>query len=225
MDIKLISLDIFQTLVDVNSIKHATWQIILKDNYSPGYAEELADSMTNRLIDYFNNEIIEDTTFRPVKSIYKTCYSEIFRKFHIDFDPEEAAKILAEYHNHAKPFYDAEKFVEYIEGKYTYCLSSDTDNDMIKNNQFTQNSHKVFTSESLRTYKYFKENIFFKSVLNHFDYDAREIIHIGDSASDIINPKKLGMKTCWVNRANETWSNEIEPDYICNNLTELMDLL
>ena len=225
MDIKLISLDIFQTLVDLHSIKHTIWRIFLKEDYSYEYAEKLWDMGTIWLIDYFNNEIIRDKTFRSVKSIYATCYKQLFRELHIDFDPEEASKILAEYHNHAEPFDDAEEFMEYIEDKYVYCLSSDTDNDMIKENKFIQNSHMVFTSENLRTYKYFKENIFFKSILDHYDYDAGEIIHIGDSASDVINPKQLGMKTCWVNRNHGNWQHEIEPDFMCSSLTELIDIL
>lgn len=225
MDIKLISLDIFQTLVDINPIKPEISRIFLEEDYSVESAENLWTAMTDRLIEYFNKEIIADATFRTVKAIYERCYADVFPKLAIDFDPEEAGQILAEYHNNAEPFDDAEKFVEYIEGKYSYCLSSDTDNDMIKNNRFARNGHKVFTSEDLRTYKYFKENIFFKTVLDSFDYDPHEVIHIGDSASDIINPKRLGIKTCWLNRNNGTWPHEIEPDFICSSLMELMDVL
>ena len=132
---------------------------------------------------------------------------------------------MAAYHNDAEPFEDAENFMNYIDGKYTYCLSSDTDNDMITKNKFTQKSNMVFTSENLGTYKHFKENIFFRTVLDYYDYEPREIIHIGDSVSDVINPKQLGIKACWLNRNGSSWPHEIEPDFVCSGLDELKSVL
>ena len=83
MDIKLISLDIFQTLVDVDTIKHDICKVLLKGDYSPEYADELWDVTTVKIVDYFNNEIIEDPTFRSVKYIYEKCYSDVFHEFDI----------------------------------------------------------------------------------------------------------------------------------------------
>ena len=225
MDIKLVSLDVFQTLVNVSSIKYKVWKIFLKKSYSAKLAEELWDLATKKLVAYFSNDISKNTEYESVKSIFSKCYSEIFQEFHIDFDHEKAGKILADYHNRAEPFDDTDVFMDFIENNYTYCLSSDTDNDMIKNLKYTKNSHMVFTSENLKGYKNSRDNTFFRSIFHHYDLEAHEILHVGDSVQDILNPKGMGMKTCWINRNNRTWQHKTEPDYICSGLKELMLLL
>lgn len=42
---------------------------------------------------------------------------------------------------------------------------------------------------------------------------------------DNINPKKLGIKTCWVNRDKKMWIDSERPDYIIESLDDLYDLL
>ena len=225
MQFKLISLDIFQTLVDVTSIKEKIWRIFLNGKYSSESAKAGWDFATERVLDYFSREIIEKAEFETVKSVFSKCYSEVFLKFNIDFNHREAAEILAHNHNYAIPYDDAETFMNYIEDKYTYIISSDADNDMISGIKYLGKSDKIFTSEDLKCYKMSKDNGFFKSVLNHYRFDPNEILHIGDSAADIINPKNLGIKTCWINRNNTTWQHEIEPDYVFGDLENVISIL
>ena len=69
------------------------------------------------------------------------------------------------------------------------------------------------------------ENLFFKTIVNHYQVQPQEMIHIGDSPADIINPKRLGIQTCWINRNQATWKNEVEPDFIFVSLDELINML
>lgn len=225
MHYKLISLDIFQTLVDVSSINDKIWRIFLNDNYSSEIAKTGGDFVIERILDYFSREIIEKAEFETVKSVFSKCYSEIFRKLNIDFNHQEAAEILAHNHNFAIPYGDADIFMKYIEDKYTYIISSDADNDMISGIKYLKKCDKIFTSEYLKCYKMSNDNRFFSSILKYYGFEPNKILHIGDSAADIINPKKLGIKTCWINRNNNTWKYEIEPDYIFRDLENVISIL
>jgi putative hydrolase of the HAD superfamily len=225
MEFKLISIDVFQTLVDVPSIEEKVWKIFLKEKYSPIIAKKGSDYIGKRILNYFSREVLEKNKFETVKFVYSRYFSEAFQKFHIDFDPDEAAVIFAHQHNYAVPYSDTETFLEFIGDNYTYLISTDADNDMIIGMNYWKNSDKIFTSEDLKCYKMSITNRFFKSILDYYQVDPKKILHIGDSASDIVNPKSLGIKTCWINRTNTAWRYEIEPDFVFPDLASTLCIL
>lgn len=54
---------------------------------------------------------------------------------------------------------------------------------------------------------------------------SKEVLFVGDSLiDDVLGPQKLGIKTCWLNRKNLKIDHEIRPDFIVNNLNELLSL-
>jgi len=225
MNFKLISIDIFQTLVDVSTIQEHIWRIFLGNAYSPELGAKGGDLASDKILEYFSKHIAQHSTFVTVKSIFSYCYSEVFKELNINFDPEKAAHISAHHHNFVAPFNDAEVFLNHIQDKYTYCISSDADNDMIEGLNILKNSDKVFTSENLQAYKMSEQNIFFKTIIDYYRIQPHEMIHIGDSAADIVNPKRLGITACWINRNKANWRNDIKPDYVVESLDELSDLL
>ena len=82
---------------------------------------------------------------------------------------------------------------------------------------------KIFVSEDLQAYK-LNPN-FFNQVIQYYNISPEGILHIGDSKSDIIAPKQLGIKTCWVNRHHQKWEQPIKPDFEVKSLLEIPDLL
>lgn len=224
MEFQLISVDVFQTLVDVPSIKEKVWNIFFKDK-SPISGEKVWGFIGKRILNYFSKVVPETIEFETVKFVYSRFFSEAFQKFDIEFDHNEAAKIFAHQHNFAVPYNDTVKFLSFLDDNYTYFISTDTDNDMICDMNYWKNSDKIFTSEDLKCYKMSKTNGFFKSILDYYQVDPKKILHIGDSAADIVNPKSLGIQTCWINRTNTTWQHEIEPDFRFPNLVSILRIL
>lgn len=53
-DFKLVSLDVFQTLMDVNTRRDYVWRSILGDSYSETLAEEYWNDANNLVFSYFN---------------------------------------------------------------------------------------------------------------------------------------------------------------------------
>ncbi|MTI48936.1 MAG: HAD family hydrolase [Firmicutes bacterium] len=50
-------------------------------------------------------------------------------------------------------------------------------------------------------------------------------LHIGDAGSDIIGANRVGIKTCWINRSQKEWKNEIKPTYTIHSLEEILGIL
>ncbi|MFC1533190.1 HAD family hydrolase [Thermodesulfobacteriota bacterium] len=222
---KIISIDMFQTLVNVECRKSIIWQTILKDNYTPESADEYWKRANELVFGYFKTRVIKNNHYMPVKSIFQECYSQLFSEISCTFDPMEAAQVLAEQHPLSPPFHDALPFLRKVGELYPICLASDTDDDMLGSLMKIYDFDHIFTSEQLQAYKIHPSNKFFKDILDHYQLKPQQIIHIGDSSSDILGPQRLGIVTCWLNRNDQPWLHEILPDYVVGSLSEAASIL
>ena len=83
----------------------------------------------------------------------------------------------------------------------------------------------AFISEDLKSYKGNSKGVFFNSILDHFNVIPEQVLHIGDSSSDIIGASKLNIDTCWINRHEYKKHFEIVPTYEIKSLEELYPIL
>lgn len=82
----------------------------------------------------------------------------------------------------------------------------------------------VITSEDVRSYKPRSE--IFMEALRRYDLKNTEVLHVGDSLiSDIEGAQMMGIRTAWINRKNKIRKDDIKPDYIIKDLTELNRIL
>ncbi len=223
--IKIVSSDMFQTLANVNSRKEAVWRVFLKDRYTTELAEAYWDLSTKLLFDYFEQHISRSDNFITVKAIFSKCYSHMFSQIKLDFNPDEAANILAHQHTLSAPYDDAAAFLDTVGKKYPICIASDTDNDMLGSLKNLYEFDNVFTSETLKSYKLDPKNRFFSCILDYYNVEPHEIIHIGDSASDILGAHNVGINTCWLNRTDKTWVYDVKPDMEINTLSQAVSIL
>ncbi|WP_413375540.1 HAD family hydrolase [Alkalihalobacillus sp. 1P02AB] len=81
----------------------------------------------------------------------------------------------------------------------------------------------VITSEDVRSYK--PRPDMFEEALRLGKVRAEEVLHVGDSLTqDVLGAQKLGIKSVWLNRNNQMSLNEIEPDFVVNDLTDVISL-
>jgi len=217
---KVVSIDMFRTLVDLSSVEHLIWRMLLKDKYTVGLAEECAAHAGNSLFKYLPQE-----KFLSVKEIFMSCFTELFSSIDIEFDPVEATRIWAQQHSRCKLFGDAMTFLNSVGKDYPICLASDVDDDMLGTLKQMYPFDFIFTSEQLGVYKANADGKFFYKIINHYGVRAGEILHIGDGRLENIGARKAGITTCWLNRDGRTWSHEIGPDYEVNSLIEAAAIL
>lgn len=221
--IKIVSVDLFRTLIDVGPNIDKIMQAFLSKNFPyeiSGKHYLRADEILWRRWDAVG---IDDKHFKSVRTVLEDTYAEFFSEVNLDDDPKLLADTMVEGHKSYKVFNDAKPFLEKIGQKYPVCLSTDADVEMIENiNQFYPFDN-IFVSEELQLYKL--NPGFFNRVINHYNVKPENILHIGDSKSDIIAPKQLGILTCWLNRDNYKWDYAIKPDYEVKSLLEILDIL
>lgn len=222
---KVISVDMFQTLVDVSSRQYEVFKRILGDLYDKVLAEECWEEANKILSDCLKKYITQSTSFYTIKAIFEICYQELFPQKGITFDPKKGAEILANEHGYSNSYLDAEIFLDVVKKYYPVCLVSDTDYDMVKPLLDRFQFDKVFLSEELQCYKHSQQKSLFQDVLSYYEVKPSEIIHIGDSFADVAGAKSFGITTCWLNRNSSRWAHEIKPDYIVTSLIEVAKLI
>jgi len=95
---------------------------------------------------------------------------------------------------------DTIDFIERVKSKYKICLVSDADKEMVESHIEAITFDQIFISEEIESYKGNPDDKMFKKVLKKLNVNADEIMHIGDSSSDIYGSDINGIDTCWINR-------------------------
>jgi 2-haloalkanoic acid dehalogenase type II len=224
-ELGVVSIDMFGTLVDIGSIRHVVWRIFLKDGYTTELADEYWNRATDLLFQAVDSQIFSEQRYVPLRAIFETTYSRLFSEIGLDFDPKEAAMVLAHQHPFSTLYDDTVPFLKSVGREYPICLASDTDDDMLGSLVRLYPFDKVVTSEQIESYKAGADRRFFSEIIDHYEVRPEHIIHIGDSSYDIIGASEAGIVTCWLNRNNMVWSHDIKPDYEVNSLFEAASVL
>ena len=222
-NIKIISIDLFRTIVDLEQTPKMIWQLFLKENFPEELSRKyfrIADEIMGRR---WNAAGIDNKHFKTVRTVLEETVKELFNRIKLDYDPKLAAGALMGDHNLQNIFADAKPFLQKVGQKYPICLSTDCDIEMITNVDKIYPFDNIFISETLRMYKL--NPGFFRHIINHYNLPPENMLHIGDSKSDIITPKQLGIITCWLNRRNLKWDQAIKPDFEVKSLLEILDIL
>lgn len=224
MQYKIISLDIFQTLVDVNKRIPQIWKAVLNSDYSDDKAYLGAKTLFKYYPSVYQKAVISNQ-FINMEDIFLECSKKALDEIAFSTTPEIIVNHLMQEHSYA-PFYDEVlPYLNDISKKYPIVLSSDSNHTMVDNIIKKVPCKKAFISEDLCCYKEDSRGRFFNRVLDRLRINPSEIIHIGDSAADVIGANRAGIVTCWLNRRGRSWNNSIQPDYIINNLKDLSDIL
>ena len=218
--IQLVSIDLFETLVDVSIGRHALWQTFFGNAYTPARAEQ-AWTLTNHVFSPYFDQLSTTPTYQSLHAVLQACYTEVFGRLQVAFDPGEAARVVAQHHAQSLWFPDALRCLEVVRRRYRLCLASDADEAMVGEHvrQYPFDMH--FTSERLQVYKGDAQNRFFGAVVHHYAIPPCQILHVGDSPTEIVAAQRLGLQTCWVNRTGRSWPHERPPAYEVSSLDVL----
>ena len=225
MKFELICIDMFQTLVNVNTRIPFIWKRILKEQYNESLALECAKSVSKNVFNRFHKSVSENDKFINLKTMFTPFFYKVLKEMNIAFDAEEAVKIFIEEHTNAAAYDDVEHFFTLIGDTLPICLVSDADYEMILPILKKYKFDEIFISEKVQSYKNSSNSRIFMEVLKYYSIDPSKVIHIGDSSSDIVGANKAGINTCWINRQNEEWKYTPRPDYIVKSLDEVVAIV
>lgn len=225
MKFELLCIDMFQTLVNVNTRIPFIWKRILRDKYNESLALECAKSVGRNVVNGFHQNASDNEKFVNLKTMFKPFFETVLKEMNILFDAEEAVKIFMDEHTNATPYDDVESFFSSIGGALPICLVTDADHEMVSPLLKKYRFDKVFISEKVMSYKNSPSSKIFKEVLKHYSINPDKVLHIGDSSSDVIGANRVGVKTCWVNREGVEWKYHPYPNYIIKSLREVADII
>jgi len=224
-DYDVISIDMFQTLVNIESRKEYIWKRILKYEYSKELENKYVSIVNKKIVDNFHRYESCSDQFRNLKEIFLDNFTQIFKQNNLNYCPVEASKVFIEEHMNSEIYSDSLEFVKRVKKKYKVCLVSDADIEMVKEIVGLFKFDKVFISEEIKSYKRNSDSKMFNEVITHYKVRPERILHIGDSSSDIIGASRLGIDTCWINRHNYNKRFSEKPKYEVKSLVELIPIL
>ncbi len=218
---KIISLDLFQTLVDVNKNIFKIWDTVLPSQCTQEQANKYANELFVDYATIMRHEMIK-SKFMTMKEIFYKCAESTISRLNIDASPETLVKSLVQAHFEA-PFYeDTIKTIKYLNRKYKVVISTDADNDMVCIEKLKQlGINKIYTSEMLKRYKSDADKKFLLSVLNDFEIEKEEIVHIGDSDSDLKAAVSLDIDFILLDRKGTKSKKNLNTECIISSLNDL----
>lgn len=221
---KIICVDMFQTLANVDTRIEHIWKRILKEQYTEELMKSYVDEVNYKIINKFH-DINNKGEFRTLSDIFLEGFSEIFAENEVAYCPYDSTNIFIEEHSMSEPYHDSIEFIKRAKQNYKVCLVSDADIPMIEGLSDIFGFDKIFISEEYKSYKGNPNSTIFKSVLEYYNVEPAEVIHIGDSSSDIIGAFNAGIDSCWLNRDSNTRRFSIEPTYEVKSLIDLLEII
>lgn len=225
MKYDLICIDMFQTLVDINTRTESVWMRILGEDYTPDKGAFYKNQLITRAVNGFFTVDSYSSQFVTLRTVFLKYFTEIMTEFELKMDPEAAVDIFLEEHNYCESYDDVHAFFSRLKDRVRICLVSDADHSMVHGLLDRFEFDHVFISEAVGAYKNDPECRMFNSVLAYYQIDPKKVLHIGDSSADISGASRAGIASCWINRTAETWKHPIKPTFTVNSLLEVIDLI
>jgi putative hydrolase of the HAD superfamily len=222
--IQLVSVDLFDTLVDLSTGRYALWQTFLGETATPARVEQ-AWTLTTQMLFTELDQLNATATYRSLHAVLQACYTAVFARLQVSFDPEEAARVATRYHAQRPWFPEAVPWLEGIRRRYRLCMASDADEAMVGEHVRQYPFDRCFTSERLQVYKGDAQHRFFGAIVRHYALAPGQMLHVGDSPGEIVAAQRVGLQTCWVNRSSRSWPYEHPPTYEVASLAALVALL
>jgi putative hydrolase of the HAD superfamily len=121
MKFDLITIDMFQTLVDVNTRIPYIWKGILQDKYVDGIEKMCAKQVSAKVVNMFHESGCKSSEFSNLRSMFAPCFEEIAAETELGFDSERAVDIFLSEHGNSSLYEDSLKFFELIKGRLPVC--------------------------------------------------------------------------------------------------------
>lgn len=199
---KVISFDIFDTLIVRSCVSPETIFHIVQDLYNKENSVNISNFCQNRIvaertarITSLMEEVSIDDIFNCLSSFYdiETCNKLKFLEIIVELEQCSARPEICDIYNKCI----SEKEVYIVSDMY---LPIDIIRQILQKNGIKQ-PKKIYLSCKEKKTK--RQGSLFKLLLQENDLKAKDVLHIGDNIkSDFLRPKLLGMSAYWIEKNN-----------------------
>jgi 2-haloacid dehalogenase len=216
---RLMSFDVFGTLVDTRTHSYAAFQSMLDDcGASAIDVKEFWEYWEKRNIAHYWEP------YRRYREICELSLAETFEQYDI-----KASSHLIERYFDTFPlmrlFSDVAPTLDRLAGRYRLALVSNIDNDLLDATSMGRTFDLVCTAERARGYK--PDGTLFRYLIAHAGCGRDDILHSGQSQfTDMVGGKPLGLMIAWINRRNVTLHPTVpNPDFVFSDIASLLGVV
>ncbi len=225
-DIKVILLDIDNTLLDFNEGAKASMKLCF-EKFGLEFREDMFP-MFLKINDELWHRIEMGTLTKD--ELHKIRWGLVFAELGIDFDGVTFEhEFLETLKTAARPVEGAFELLEYLSKKYTLCAASNApyiqQMARLENVGMMKYLEKLFISEKIGYPK--PSASFFDACFRELSGISKsEVVIIGDSLSaDIFGGIEYGLRTVWFNYGKAEVPKNLSADYVVYSLCEIKNIL
>lgn len=216
---KLMSFDVFGTLIDVRAGSYAAFQSILADaNAAHVDVKAFWEHWEERNIAHYWEP------YRRYRDICELSLAETLEHFAI-----KAPSRLIERYFEAFPgfalFSDVTPTLDRLAARYRLAVVSNIDDDLFALTPLKRAFDLVCTAERAKGYK--PDGTLFRYLIANAGCDLADILHAGQSQfTDMVGGKPLGLTIAWINRRSVSLHPSVpKPDYVFPAIAPLLGLV
>jgi 2-haloacid dehalogenase len=216
---KVMSFDVFGTLVSVSDSSYGAFERILADSGAHHLdVRAFWEHWEDRNIRHYWEP------YRTYREICELSLAETFEHFEISADSR-----LIQYYFDAFPSFrlydDVERTLDLLSRRYRLAVVSNIDDDLFASTPLPRNFDLVCTAERAKGYK--PDGTLFRYLVENAGVAISEILHSGQSQfTDLVGGKPLGLTIAWINRRQVRLNESVpRPDFVFPDIKSLLDLV
>jgi 2-haloacid dehalogenase len=216
---KLMSFDVFGTLISVRDSSYGAFERILAATNAPHVdVREFWEAWEHRNIERYW------LPYQSYRAICRASLADTFARFGIDGNPD----LIEHYFDSFWKFSLYEDVLPTLDrlARHTkLAIVSNIDDDLLAATPLPANFDLVCTAERAKGYK--PDGTLFKYLLDHAGVTRESILHSGQSQfTDLVGGKPLGLTIAWINRRGVSLSETVpRPDFVFRDIASLLDLI
>ena len=219
---RLVSFDVFGTLVDVRKGSRAAFERILIEAGGDGRIDPLD------FWELWEKANIQRYWIRPYRSYRDICrdsLEEAMQKVGLQGDPD-LIQLYFEAFASFQCFPDVHEVLDLLsKAAYKLAIISNIDDDLLNATPLCRSFDFVCTAEKAKGYK--PDGTLFRYLLNVSGVRVNEIFHCGQSQhTDLVGAKPIGFTVAWINRRSLALADGVpKPDFEFKDLQPILELL
>jgi 2-haloacid dehalogenase len=216
---KLLSFDVFGTLISVRDGSYGAFRSILEDCGRP-------DVRVQDFWEYWEQRNIAHywEPYRAYKEICEQSLAETFAHFEVSGEP----RLIRRYFDAFSGFElypDVMPTLDVLARRHRLAVVSNIDDDLLTATPLVREFDLVCTAQRAKGYK--PDGTLFRYLIAHSGVALDEILHSGQSQfTDMVGGKPLGLTVAWINRRGIDLHPSVpRPDFTFSDIASLVPLL
>src|SRR5215472_9740878 len=217
---KLLSFDVYGTLVNTPPTNAKAFRIILDEASAPN-----DDALAFYQFWESRNIVHYREPYRSYREIGELSLEEAFESFNIAGGKGDLIERYFELFPEMQLYPDVLPTLEKLAGKYRLAVVSNIDDDLLRITQLHRDFDLVCTAERAAGYK--PDGTLFRYLIANASVAVPQILHSGQSQfTDMVGGKPLGLTVAWINRRSIDLDPGVPPpDHIFADIQSLILLL